>query len=164
MKKNLFYYIKKLIRIYYFILYYVMIILVPFLIITVTYQVVARYIDFIPRFLWTEEISRFTLIWLVMIGAALGIYNRDHFDIDMFSNLSPRLKRLRTIFIDFSTILFTYFLIRYGWVFAKSGLRRISLAARIPMAWIYASFLFLGISAIVFQLKHILEYFEKAKS
>lgn len=138
-----------------------MIIFVPFLIITVTYQVVARHIDFIPRFLWTEEVSRFTLIWLVMIGASAGIHNRDHFDIDIFSNLTPHINRIRSIIINFSILLFSFFLIVYGLDFAKSGLRRISLAARIPMAWIYISFFFLGISAIVFQVEHILKYFEK---
>lgn len=138
-----------------------MIIFVPFLIITVTYQVVARHINFIPRFLWTEEVSRFTLIWLVMIGASAGIHNRDHFDIDIFSNLPPRIKRIRSIIINFSILLFTFFLITYGLDFAKTGLQRISLAARIPMAWIYSSFFFLGISAIIFQIEHILKYFEK---
>jgi TRAP-type transport system small permease protein len=159
--KRFLYYLNIFFNFYYKLLYFIIVLLVPFLIITVTYQVVARHIDFIPRFLWTEEVSRFTLIWLVMIGAALGVHNCDHFDIDLFTNLSSNKKNLRSIIIDLSIILSGLVFIIHGWQFTQSGLQRISLAARIPMAWIYGSFFFLGISIIIFKLQHILKYFNK---
>jgi len=96
-----------------------------------------------------------------MIGASAGIHNYDHFDIEIFSNLSPRIKQIRFIIINFSILMLAFFLITDGLDFAKSGMQRISLAARIPMIWIYSSFFFLGVSAIIFQVEHILKYFEK---
>jgi len=48
-------------------------VLVGFLIIPVTMQIFSRYIDFIPRYVWTEELARFCFIWIIMVGAMIAM-------------------------------------------------------------------------------------------
>ena len=59
-------------------------------------QILSRYGDFLPRYIWTEEASRFLLIWMVMLGAMLGVRELTHFDVDVWPTLSARANtRLR---------------------------------------------------------------------
>lgn len=137
---------------------YIVSILVPLLILTVTYQIVARYIQFIPRFLWTEEICRFTLNWLVMIGSALAVRNCDHFDIDVLTKLNPRAKEIRFLVVNIIVLIGILFFAVYGWEFAVSGLRRRSMAAGVSMFWVYISFVVFGVSSVIFQVEKIAKH------
>lgn len=140
---------------------YVVSALVPVLILTVTYQIVARHVSFIPRFLWTEEICRFALNWLVMLGSALAVRNNDHFDIDLLSKTTPRAKEIRFWVVNIIILVSALFFIVYGWGFAVSGLRRRSLAAGLSMVWVYCSFVVFGVSSLIFQLEKILRHFTR---
>lgn len=133
--------------------------LVPVLILTVSYQIVARHMSFIPRFLWTEEICRFALNWLVMFGAALAVRNNDHLDIDILTRLSPRAKKLRFLLVNLIILIISLFFAVYGWGFAISGLHRKSMAAGLSMIWVYISFVVFGVSSFAFQLERIIKYF-----
>ena len=59
-----------------------MVLAVAVLIVPVTLQIVARFTELIPRYIWTEELSRFCFIWMVMIGAILAVRERLHFDVE----------------------------------------------------------------------------------
>ena len=50
-----------------------MIATVAILIVPVTLQIISRYTALIPSWIWTEELSRFLFIWMVMLGAMIGI-------------------------------------------------------------------------------------------
>src|SRR5690625_6484887 len=51
--------------------------------VVVTFQVLGRYVPFIPRPLWTEEIARWLLAWVAFLGAAIALRHSDHFVIDL---------------------------------------------------------------------------------
>ena len=53
------------------------------MIVPVTLQIFSRFIDFIPRYIWTEEAARFCLIWLIMLGATIAVRDGTHFDVDV---------------------------------------------------------------------------------
>lgn len=128
---------------------------------TVTYQVMGRYLPQIPRFLWTEEISRYGFIWMVMIGATLGVRRFDHFNLEIFQDkLSPRARRFAFIFIDLSILTVCLFFAIKGWEFVESGFLRRSLASKIPMAWIYGSLWFAGINMSLFAVERIIKSVE----
>lgn len=120
--------------------------LVGTLVVLVSYQVFSRYIDFIPAFGWTEEVSRGCFIWMVLIGASLGVAHGTHFAIEIITaRLSPR-GRLWIRILTFTIVLITaaVFII-YGWDFLLNGFRRVSLVTGLPMAWTYACLLVSGI-------------------
>ena len=54
------------------------------LIIPVTLQIISRYTALIPAYIWTEELSRFLFIWMVMLGAMIGVRERTHFEVDVW--------------------------------------------------------------------------------
>ena len=67
---------------------------VGILVIPVTLQIVSRYTPFIPSYIWTEEMARFLFVWTIMIGAMVGVREAQHFEVDVWPNLSRRSEAL----------------------------------------------------------------------
>ena len=63
---------------------------VAILVIPVTLQMIARQTGLIPNWIWTEEMARFFFIWMVMLGAMIGVREGTHFDVDVWPELKPR--------------------------------------------------------------------------
>ena len=63
---------------------------VAILVIPVTLQVISRYTDLIPAYIWTEEMARFLFIWMIMIGAMIGVRESAHFEVDVWPTLPRR--------------------------------------------------------------------------
>ena len=63
---------------------------VGILIVPVTLQIISRYTPFIPSYIWTEEMARFLFVWTIMIGAMVGIRESQHFEVDVWPDLSRR--------------------------------------------------------------------------
>ena len=59
---------------------------VAILVVPVTLQMIARY-RLIPAWIWTEEMARFLFIWMVMLGAMIGVRDGSHFDVDVWPEL-----------------------------------------------------------------------------
>jgi TRAP-type C4-dicarboxylate transport system permease small subunit len=57
--------------------------LIAILIIPVAMQILARFTEIVPNYIWTEEMSRFCLIWIIMIGASIAVRDGTHFDVDI---------------------------------------------------------------------------------
>ena len=58
------------------------------LVIVVSLQFLTRYLP--VSFAWTEEISRFLLIWLVLLGAVRVLALDQHITVDFFYNRLPK--------------------------------------------------------------------------
>ena len=63
---------------------------VAIIIIPVTLQMISRYTALIPSYIWTEEMARFLFIWMIMIGAMIGVREASHFEVDVWPDLSRR--------------------------------------------------------------------------
>ena len=57
---------------------------------------VTDWLDIDPiRFTWVEEVGEMSLAWLTLIGAAIGVRERAHFTLHMFTHrFSPRTQSL----------------------------------------------------------------------
>ena len=60
------------------------------LVVPVTIQLISRNTGLIPAWIWTEEMARFLFIWMVMLGAMIGVRDGTHFDVDIWPQFSPR--------------------------------------------------------------------------
>ena len=60
------------------------------LVIPVTLQIISRYTPFIPSYIGTEEMARFMFVWTIMIGAMVGVREAQHFEVDVWPDLSRR--------------------------------------------------------------------------
>ena len=57
------------------------------LIVPVTIQMISRNTGLIPAWIWTEEMARFLFIWMVMLGAMIGVRDGSHFECDVWPEL-----------------------------------------------------------------------------
>lgn len=67
------------------ILSFLMIVLFIWMIVAFSIQVFARYI-FSAGFTWTEELTRYGMIWMVFLGAAWIIFNSDHVKVTILED------------------------------------------------------------------------------
>ena len=63
---------------------------IAILVIPVSLQIISRYTALIPSYIWTEEMARFLFIWMVLIGAMVGVRESSHFEVDIWPTLSRR--------------------------------------------------------------------------
>ena len=85
-------------------------------------QVFSRFTGFIPRYLWTEEASRFCFVWVIMIGSIIAVRDKTHFNVDILPH--PKSKRVEGIYglLPHSAMLVMAFVfVRYGFEFARFG-------------------------------------------
>lgn len=113
-------------------------ILMLFLTFVVSYQVFSRYLGFLPRILWTEEVARFTFLWMLFLGAALAVRQGRHFTIDFFGHrLDGLVRRLSQALVLAVVTGVGVFMVVGGAEFFDMGMRRVSTTSGIRLAWIY---------------------------
>lgn len=120
------------------------------LIVPVSLQIFSRYTELIPTYIWTEEMARFLFIWMVMIGAMLGIRERRHFEVDMWPRLAPRADALLRLVSDVAVLAFALVFVWAGWVFTLFGWNRISELAELPLWTIHVAWPLTGLTWLLF--------------
>src|ERR1051326_8609987 len=81
---------KRLIELYHRLLTWLMVAAVAILVVPVSLQIISRYTALIPSYIWTEEMARFLFIWMVMIGAMVGVREGSHFEVDVWPTLGAK--------------------------------------------------------------------------
>lgn len=110
--------------------------LMIFLVVILTVQVLSRYVFNAPLD-YTEEASRFGLIWLVFIGSAYAAYLNEHFVVRLLvDNIRFPGKSAYLLFIDLVVILFFVGLIFYGAKLAWKN-PRVEPALNLSIGWAY---------------------------
>jgi TRAP-type C4-dicarboxylate transport system permease small subunit len=98
-------------------------------------QVFSRYL-FNFSFVWAEELVRYLMIWMVMIGASLVQSKNDHIRIDFFPLLAgPRGRRVMETFFRLCTLLFLVIILIKGIKIAYFNRLFESSGLRISMFW-----------------------------
>jgi TRAP-type C4-dicarboxylate transport system permease small subunit len=123
---------------------------VAVIILPVTMQIFARFVDWIPRFIWTEELARFLLVWMIMIGAMIGVREGTHFTVDLFYNLRGRAKAALDILSGLFVLFFAGIFVVYGWEFTDTAWFRISELAELPLWLIHMAWPIAGVTWILF--------------
>ncbi len=114
------------------------------------YQVVMRY-AFNNAPSWSEELVRFLFIWCSFVAAAIGIREHIHIGVDVFVNLLPKkLIPLTEIVVNFGIMVFSAYMIYYGWATTQMTQRQPSPALGIPMSWVYLSVPVMGVMLIFY--------------
>jgi TRAP-type C4-dicarboxylate transport system permease small subunit len=123
---------------------------VAILIVPVTLQVVSRYTALIPPWIWTEELSRFLFIWMIMLGAMIGVREGTHFVVDVWPELAPRPAALLQIVSNVFVLVFAIVFVAWGIQFVRFGWDQTSELAELPMAFIFIAWPVAGVTWIVF--------------
>jgi TRAP-type transport system small permease protein len=120
------------------------------LIVPVTMQIVSRYTALIPPYIWTEELARFLFIWMIMIGAMLGVREVAHFNVDIWMHLTPRMNALLNLVTQIATLVFALVFVFSGIEFTRFAIYRISELAELPLWLIHIAWPLTGLAWIVF--------------
>ena len=102
-------------------------------------QVFSRYV-LNSSFSWTEELARYTFVWMNMLGASYVLKNESNAVVDFLGNLLKGKARVTQKLYVFTMIgLAASIFIFQGFKMAKVGMYRPSAALGVPMGWIYMS-------------------------
>jgi TRAP-type transport system small permease protein len=130
---------------------------VAVLVIPVSLQVFSRFIDLLPHYIWTEEMARLLFIWMIMLGAMLGVRESRHFVVDIWPARTGRLSAGLNLFASVTVLLFALIFVWFGIEFTRFGWNRISELAELPLWMIHLAFPLAGVSWIVFLGEHMLD-------
>jgi len=133
--------------------------MVGILIIPVTLQIVSRYTQLIPSWIWTEELSRFLFVWMVMLGAMVGVREHTHFEVDVWPELGPRANALLRIVSGLGVLVFALVFVWWGIQFVRFGWDQTSELADLPMPFIFAAWPIAGFFWLVFLGESMVENF-----
>ena len=124
---------------------------VGILVLPVTLQMISRFTQLIPAWIWTEELARFLFIWMVMLGAMIGVRDGSHFDVDVWPELKPRFNAVASRILSMVFVLvFALVFVWYGIKFVQFGWSQNSELAELPMTFIFIAWPLTGLTWLVF--------------
>ena len=88
--------------------------LVGVMVVVIWFEVLERY--FLEMGItWTEEFSRYVMIWAALLAVSCGAYYREHIGLELFNRfLPPKVLRSLVVCLDVIGIAFFGFLFYYG--------------------------------------------------
>lgn len=144
-----------------------LVVLMGLMVINVTWQVLSRYVVQNPSS-FTDELSRYMLIWLGMLGAAHVAGKDQHLAIDILPKKltgKPKLKLL--ILINVLVLLFAMIAMVLGGsnlVYITYILEQKSATLQIPLAYIYAIIPLSGLLVVYYQIFQISSHLKDIKA
>jgi TRAP-type C4-dicarboxylate transport system permease small subunit len=140
------------------VLEYILIVLMGILVLDVLWQVISRYVLRSPSS-FTDELARFLLIWVGILGAAFATGKKMHLAIDVLINrFNANLRMLIDSLIQAAIALFALCVMVIGGInlmlmLLKLGNR--SAALSIPIGFVYSVIPISGILIIYYALSEI---------
>ena len=123
---------------------------VAILIVPVTLQIISRYTALIPAWIWTEELSRFLFIWMIMLGAMIAVREGTHFVVDVLPPLRPRANAFLNLVSALFVLVFALVFIGWGIQFVRFGWDQHSELAELPMVYIFIAWPVAGVTWTLF--------------
>lgn len=85
---------------------------------------------------WSEELSRYIMIWMALLSVALCIWRQEHVGVTMFIKKLPRLLAKTLVFASNGLVMFfLYILLVYGLKMAERGKSQIATGLGTTMEW-----------------------------
>lgn len=134
---------------------HLLVVLMSLMVLNVTWQVVSRYVFQSPSS-FTDELSRYMLIWVGMLGAAYVAGKNEHLAIDiLLTKLEEKAQDKLMILINSCILIFALVVMVMGGsnlVYLTFILEQKSAVLQIPLAYIYGIIPFSGLLVIYYQL------------
>ena len=130
---------------------------VGILVIPVTLQIISRYTPLIPSYIWTEEMARFLFVWTIMIGAMVGVREAQHFEVDVWPDLSRRSEAAVRILARLGILALALVFVWAGIEFTRFAWNRTSELADLPLWVIHVAWPVAGFTWIAFAGEQIVD-------
>lgn len=132
--------------------------LMALLLIPVSLQIFSRYIGLIPRYIWTEEVARFCLVWIIMLGAMIAVRDGTHFDVDVLpKSRTPagRLAARMVVHVAIGLVALTF--LWFGYAFALFGFDQESELTGLNMITLHIAWPVAGLVMLLFVTERALD-------
>ena len=123
----------------------------------ITAQVISRYIFGSP-FTWTEELGRYTFIWMSVLGMAVGVKTLGHIALDLL------LKSMSGITEKILQYIIHIFIAGFGVLFTLSGIKMMGIGSgqnspslSLPMEFVYMVIPISGVLIVYFVIGNIIQ-------
>ena len=144
-----------------------LIILMALMVVNVTWQVASRYILQNPSS-FTDELSRYMLIWLGMLGAAYVAGQDQHLAIDILPRKLSGVPKMRLMIIINSLVLFFVLSVMVlggsNLVYITYILQQKSATLQVPLAFVYTIIPISGLLVIYYQIFSIRNHLKTQKA
>ncbi|MEZ7173731.1 TRAP transporter small permease [Sporosarcina sp. OR05] len=116
---------------------WVLAIMLSMMCIFIFWQVIARKL-FGSSLTWSEEISRFLMVWVVLLGAAYALKRGELIAVELLPELLNEKGR-KILFVAVCTVSMIFYVILtiYGWDIAQSVKVQIAPSTGLSMFWVY---------------------------
>ncbi len=107
-------------------------------------------------FTWYDEIARAAFVWVVFLGAAVGVKRGAHFRLHLLVDLLPRpLQRVARGLGLLIVMGFSVVLVQQGRAFMELGRVQTLPVSGVSKAWVYAAIPVGGVLIIVYTLPRL---------
>lgn len=114
---------------------YVLTVLLMVMTVLIFWQVFARFVMGSPLS-FSEEIARFCMLWLTMLGSAYAFRKGSLIAVDVLLELGgPIIRKVLKIAIPIISIVFAYILVIHGFELVDRVASQIAPSTRISMKW-----------------------------
>lgn len=140
------------------------VVIVAVMVLLVLWQVVARYLLNNPS-TFTEALTRYLFVWLVLVSATYAFGSRDHMCISVLNaRLKGRAKTAVNIAIEVLTILFAACVMIFGGsVITRMQMVSMDSSLHIPMGLVYSIIPICGVLTVFYCLYNIADELNRAK-
>lgn len=89
---------------------------------------------------WTEELCRYCMVWLTMIGSGVAIKTHGHIAVDILKNFISKKTADRIEILNIVLeVAFSVILLYYGWALCMRNMSQTTPGLGIPMGAVYLS-------------------------
>lgn len=125
--------------------------LMAILIVPVALQILSRFTELIPRYIWTEEVARFCFIWIIMLGSMLAVRDDTHFDLEVLPTpKTPHGRAVARLIRHGAMLLVALTFVWFGYEFALFGLEQESELSGLNMLAIHIAWPLAGAVYVLF--------------
>ncbi|WP_418903581.1 TRAP transporter small permease [Microbulbifer pacificus] len=134
--------------------------LLALMVVDVTWQILTRFLPMQPSS-YTEEVARYLLVWIGILGGAYAFRKKSHLGIDLLTNaLHGAMRKTVQIFVVLVCFAFSASAMVYGGaklMLLTFELKQYSAALNIPMGYVYSVLPLSGLLICLFSLDQLVE-------
>ena len=125
--------------------------LMGLLILPVCMQILSRFTEFVPRYIWTEEAARLCFIWIIMLGSMIAVRDGTHFDLEVLPQpKTPRGRALMRMVRHLMMLLVALTFVWFGYEFSLFGYNQESELTGLNMLAIHIAWPLAGVAYTIF--------------
>ncbi|GAA0808411.1 TRAP transporter small permease [Clostridium sp. AF19-22AC] len=146
------------------ILEYVLAILVVVMVAGCIWQIVTRFILQNPSD-WTEELVRYALIWMTMVGVPYAYGKQQHIAVTFITDTFTKKGTLKDkIFIEILVLFLSVFVMTAGGIMVSmNAAGQVSPALGIPMQFYYIGVPVCGVLMVVYAAERLIRFIKEFK-